>query len=318
MIDISVLVNQLIHLFLIICIGYLVYKVGIFNDAVNKHLNKLVLNVTLPLLMISSVLNMSNPPDTEILIPLFVISIGFFILMPVVAFIVVKIMLKTLRIVKSRQGVYMFMLIFSNTAFMGMPILEAACGENGSTAVFYAAVFNIFFNLGVFSYGVLIIGYGETSKATFKIKSLISPGIIGSILAIVFFLFKITLPDTLTATISSVGGLTSPIAMLLIGSSLASMKLSDVLGEWRVYVFSFLKQFILPIAFYPLFKLLISDDLLFNVIFIEFTMPIANLAFMIATEQNLDVKFVSKTIFISTAMSLITIPLVLYLCQAIY
>lgn len=65
-------------------------------------------------------------------------------------------MLKTFHIVKSRQGVYMFMLVFSNAGFMGMPILQAACGENGSTAVFYAAVFNIFF-INYYSFRIVIM-----------------------------------------------------------------------------------------------------------------------------------------------------------------
>ena len=64
-------------------------------------------------------------------------------------------MLKTFHIVKSGQGVYMYMLVFSNVGFMGMPILQAVCGENGSTAVFYAVAFNIF-SLITISLGLLL------------------------------------------------------------------------------------------------------------------------------------------------------------------
>lgn len=313
MIDMTVLVNQLIQLFLIICIGYFVFKIGILNEQVNKHINSLVINITMPLMIVSSVLSMTNRPDSSTIASLFTVSIGFFIIMPVLAFILVKIMLKTMHIVKARQGVYMFMMIFSNVGFMGMPILQAACGEDGSTAVFYAAVLNIFFNLAVFTYGVIMIGYGDTVKTTLKIKDLLSPGILCSVIAIIIYALNIHFPSTIENVIDTVGDLTSPLAMILVGSTLASIRLRDVFNEWRIYVFCGIKQFILPILLYPVFRLCISDDLLFNVMFIEFLMPVANIALMLATEHKLDYKFVSKTIFISTLMSLISIPLVMCL-----
>lgn len=318
MIDMNVLVNQLIQLFLIICVGYLVFKVKVFNESVNKHLNGFVIHVTLPLMIISSVLKIENHPDSSTIILLFCASIIFFIAMPFLAFVIVKIMLKTMKIVKSRQGVYMFMLIFSNVGFMGMPILQAACGENGTTAVFYAAVLNIFFNISAFTYGVIMIGYGETVKTTFQIKSLLSPGILCSLLAVIIYALNIHFPSTLENVIGTIGDLTSPLAMLLVGSTLASMKISEVFNEWRVYIFSIIKQFLLPILLYPVFRICIGDDLLFNVLFIEFLMPVANIALMLATEYELDYKFVSKTIFISTVISLVTIPLVIYICGIIY
>lgn len=314
----TVLINQLIQLFLIICLGYLIFKVGILNENVNKHINSLILNVTLPSMVVGSVLAMTDRPDKSIVITLFAVSIGFYILMPLLAFIIVKILRKTIKIGTNQQGLYIFMLIFSNIAFMGIPILQAACGEQGTTAVFYIAVLNIFFNLAAFTYGVIVIGYGNEVKTSLKIKSLLSPGIICSILAVIFYVFNLHLPETFESVLSTVGNLTSPLAMLLVGSTLASMKLGEVFNEWRVYVFCILKQIIIPILLYPVFRLIISDDLLFTVMFIEFLMPVANIALMIATEYKLDNKFASKTIFISTAMCLATIPLVMYLCGIIY
>lgn len=318
MIDMTVLVNQIIQLFIIICLGYLLFKIGILNETVNKHINSLILNVSLPFMIISSVLSLTEHPEKSIIITLFAVSIGFYIIMPAIAFIVVKILRKTIRIHANRQGAYMFMLIFSNIAFMGIPILQAACGEQGATAVFYIAVLNIFFSLASFTYGVILIGYGNEVKTSLKLKNLFTPGIICSVLAVVFYVFNIHLPAMIDNVLGTVGDLTSPLAMLLVGSTLASMKLGEVFNEWRIYVFCILKQIVIPILLYPVFRLIISDDLLFNVMFIEFLMPVANIALIMATEYKLDNKFVSKTIFISTAMCLLTIPLVMYLCGIIY
>ena len=318
MINMIVLIEQLIQLFIIICVGFIAYKVNIFNDKSIKSLNRFILDITLPLMMIDSVLSMKQRPEGTEVFTLSGASFIFYLFMPIIAFIVVKIMVKTLHIKRSRQGAYMFMLIFANVGFMGFPILQAACGAQGDTAVFYAAVLNIFFNISAFTYGVVMIGYGEAKQTALKLKSLLSPGIVSAVLAIVIYLLDIHLPSTIESVIDTVGGLTSPLAMILVGTTLASIKLSEVFNEWRVYVFVLIKQFFLPILLYPVFRLFLGDTLLFNVLFIEFLMPVANTALMLSGEYGGDTKFISKTIFISTAMSLVTIPLTIYLCGIIY
>lgn len=318
MINMTVLIHQLIQLFLIICIGFIAFKTKVLNEKSNHAINKFILDVTLPFMIINSVLSMGERPSISSVATLFAASIIFYLIMPVIAFIVVKIMLKTMRIKKSRQGAYMFMLIFSNVGFMGFPILQAACGPLGDTAVFYAAVINIFFNLSAFTYGVIMIGYGDTKKTALKLKSLLSPGIISSILAIIIYVFDFRLSSTITNVVETVGDLTSPLAMIMVGATLASIELREVFNEWKIYVFALIKQLLLPILLYPVFRLFLGDGLLFNVMFIEFLMPIANTALMLSDEYGADSKFISKTIFISTAMSLFTMPFTIYICGVIY
>lgn len=318
MVEISVLFNQLFQLFLIMCVGYFVFKVKIFNEEVNKHLNSFVINITLPCLTISSVLTIDQKPENSVLITLFVSSIIFFIIMPAASFIIVKIMLKTMNIATSRQGIYMFMMIFSNVAFMGMPILSNVCGAQGATAVFYAAILNIIFNIAAFTYGIIIIGYGDTMKATFQLKNILTPGIICSILALFIYALNFHFGQTITSVLTTVGNLTSPLAMLLVGSTLATVELKQVFNEWRIYVFTIIKQILLPFIAYPIYRLFIRDDLLFTVMFIEFLMPVANIALIFSTQYHLDNKFVSKAIFISTLTSIVTIPLMMYICPHVY
>ena len=323
MIDMHVLVNQLIELFIIICLGYLMFKIGILNETVDKHINSLIVNVTMPCLIIDAVLSIdsSSRPDGSTVAALFAVSIGFFIIMPIIAFILVKILRITIRIKPKRQGIYMFMFIFSNVGFMGIPILRAAFGSQADVAVFFAAVLNIFFNLAVFTYGVIMIGYGDEAETTFKLKDLLSPGILSSVIGLFIYIFNFHFPASFEAvghSITTIGDLTPPLAMILVGSTLASIPLKDVFTEWRIYVYAILKQILVPIALYPVYRLIMKDDLLFNVMFIELLMPVANIALILCTQYNLDRKFASKVIFISTIMSLVSIPVVIYMWGKIY
>ena len=101
--------------------------------------------------------------------------------------------------------------------------------------------------------------------------------------------------------------------MMLIGSTLASMKIREIFKDKRVYLFTFVKLIIMPLICYPLFQLFIKVALIRNVFFIESLMPAANTALIFATEFDLDSKLVSRTIFLTTLLSLFTIPLFLYL-----
>ncbi|MCR5737241.1 MAG: AEC family transporter [Eubacterium sp.] len=323
MIHMNVLVSQLIELFIILCLGYFMCKRNILNEDVNKHINALIVNITMPCMILNAVLSIDSSarPEASTLGLLFAVSIGFFLIMPVISFLLVKGMLKAFHIVKARQGAYMFMMIFSNVGFMGIPILRAATGDQAPVAVFYAAIFNIFFNIAVFTYGVIMIGYGDSANTKFQFKKLLSPGILSALFALLIYLTQFHFPPALESVdhaIGTVGELTPALAMMLVGSTLATMKIRDVFNEWRIYIFAVLKQILLPILLYPLYQLLIPDKLLLNVMFIEFLMPVANVALILCTQYNLDKKFASKVIFITTLMSLVTIPVVFYLCNLIY
>ena len=162
MINISVLFNQLIMLFLIICTGYLAYKLQYFDELTNKKLNKLVVNITLPMTTIDSVLSMAQRPKGSTVLFVFIASIVLYAVLPIISFIIIKL----IKMPFNTQGIYTFMLTFSNVGFMGFPVIQAAFGsEQGTTAVFYAAILNIIFTCCTFTYGVVLIGYGTAKKS---------------------------------------------------------------------------------------------------------------------------------------------------------
>ncbi len=322
--DMSVLITQLIQLFLVMAVGYIAFKMKILNHTVCKHLSTFVLEITMPIMIIDAVLSLDNSqkPGTSTIITLFVASILFYVVMPIIAFVVVKILAKTIHIKKYREGLYMLMMVFGNVGFMGFPILKAACGENGELAVFYAAILNIFFNIAFFTYGIMIVGYGTEAQGKISWKKFISPGMISSFVGIALYAFGIHYPatgkgnvvtDILEGLFGTIGDLTPPLAMIIVGATLASVALKEVFSEWRIDVFIFIRQIVIPQLLFPIFKIFIKDSLLSIVLFIEFLMPIANSATIVANEYDLDSRFTAKAIFISTLASIVAIPLILWL-----
>lgn len=307
--DIQVILMQMIQLFLVIGLGYFLFKVKILDVELNKRLTTLLLTVTTPALILSSVLSTTEYlPYTDILF-VFLVGILVYIALPILGWILVKIM----RIPLPQQGLYIFMTVFSNIGFMGFPVMKAIFGND---AVFYTAIFNMLFNLLVFSVGTGIMGYGTGRKMKFNPKDLLSPGVVASLVALVIYMGKIQFPDVISSTVTMIGDITTPIAMLIIGSTLANIPLKEVFSELRIYPYTVIKQVIIPVLAYPILRLFIQDPLILGVTLIMISMPVANSAVLFATEYDGDVSLAAKAVFMTTLLSIVTIPFIVALFLA--
>lgn len=137
--DISVIINTMLELFIMMAIGYILMKKQWIDDAFTSKLNFMVLNVTTPFLILNSVYS-QKPDDKSIVFLLIGIGILLYLaVLPVLSLVVVKI----LRIEPEKQGIYRFMTIYANTGFMGFPVMNALYGAFG---VFCMAMINMLFN----------------------------------------------------------------------------------------------------------------------------------------------------------------------------
>ena len=224
--DIMVVINQMIQLFLIIGLGYFMQKKKILNDELNTKLNFIVISITTPALIFSSVCTTSISEKSMVIYTL-AIATAVYVALPVISFVLVKLM----RIPMHQKGLYMFMTIFSNTGFMGYPIMKALFGND---AVFYTALFNILFNLEVFTLGVILINYGNDVKMKLNPKNLLSPGVVASIIAIFIYFLEIPIHDVIANSCGMVGDMTTPLAMMIIGAPLANIKVKELFTEFRL------------------------------------------------------------------------------------
>ena len=304
--DVFVILMQMIQLFLVMALGYILFKVNILDEIMNKRLTTLVLSVTTPAMIIGSVLNTKVTQELNDILFVFLIGLLTYIILPIIGFIIVKVM----RVPKSQQGLYIFMTVFSNIGFMGFPVMKAIFGND---AVFYTAIFNMIFNLFVFTIGKKIMSFGTSQKIEVNIKSILSPGVIASLIALFVYFTRLQFPTVIVSTINMVGDITTPIAMMIIGSTLATIPLKEVFTEFRIYPYTLIKQIIVPIIIYPLLKLFINDSLILGVTLIMISMPVGNSAVLFANEYGGDVSLAAKNIFMTTLFSVLTIPFIVAL-----
>lgn len=302
--DIGVIVNQMLVLFIVMIIGYITNKKNILDVNVNKKISSLLLNITAPALILSSVVNRDKAGDPKLVLDIAVLAIILYAILPFLGIVLAKI----LKVPKEDENLYQFMTIFSNVGFVGFPVIESIFG---SEAVFFAAIINLVFNVFCYSYGIYLIS--ESNKLSFDIKTLINPGIIVSIIAIIIYITNIEVPLVIKETTSMIGGITTPLAMMLIGSSLGEVPIKEVFLEKRLYPYTFIKQIIMPIIFFLILKPFVTNELILGIIIIVSAMPVATITIMFCNEYEGNISLASKTIFITTLCSIVTIPALVYI-----
>ena len=310
--DTNVIISQMIILFLILTLGYFIFKIKLVDDNFTKQLSALVIKVTMPALLLSSVLDITERQPLRDVLTSFGIAVAlFFIVMPIVGFLLAKLF----RVKRNSTGLYVFMATFSNVGFMGFPVISALAGEVG---LFYAAIYNLVFNVAVFTLGVWLVNHDKDGESSgFDIKLLMSPGVIAALLAIALYFMNIKLPVLLCDTIRSVGSITSPSAMLIIGCTLAKMDVKTVFSDWRLYPWILIKQIVIPILLWIPLAMIIKNEILLTVTFILFLMPVANNAVLFANTYNGDAELAARSVFLTTLFSLLTVPICVWAVQFI-
>ena len=300
--DVMVVFQTMLKLFLLLILGFVLFKCHIFDEYTNKKISALIVNVASPMLIISSIAGVEGSNKSIVFL-----MIGAGILMYIGFIILGKIINRIFPFPKKDWPVYECMVVFANTGFMGYPVLLDVFGQE---AVFYASLIHMAFNFFVYTYAIMCLTKGDDSEFKLNFKQLLTPGIILIFVGIFIYLFDIQLPSVLMDTINSVGSLTAPLSMMMIGSSLAVYPIKDSFTDWRSYVFAFVRLMIVPFVTMIMCRLLHIDAYYANITIITNAMPVGSMVLMLATQYNANVKIVTRNIVVSTLLSVITIPIV--------
>lgn len=300
--DIMVVFQTMLKLFLLLVLGFVLFKCHIFDEYTNKKISALIVNVASPMLIISSIAGVEGNDKSIVFL-----MIGAGILMYIGFIILGKIINRIFPFPKKDWPVYECMVVFANTGFMGYPVLLDVFGQE---AVFYASLIHMAFNFFVYTYAIMCLTKGDDSGFKLNFKQLLTPGIILIFVGIFIYLFDIQLPSVLMDTVNSIGSLTAPLSMMMIGSSLAVYPIKDSFTDWRSYVFAFVRLIIVPFVTMLVCRLLHINPYYANITIITNAMPVGSMVLMLATQYNANVKIVTRNIVVSTLLSVITIPIV--------
>lgn len=302
--DNSSVINQVLILFLIIGVGYYAKKRDIINEEINKGLNKILLELTLPLMIISSFDYTFSSEIMGNIIKIFIYSLGIHV------FLILISAWPYVKLDKDKRDILRFITIFSNCGFMGYPVLGSIYGKIG---ILYASVFNIPYNFFAWSFGVMLFSREKDSKSLKKV--LLNPGILAVFIGVFLFMFSIKLPKPIYSTFKLVGDMTTPLSMIIIGVMISEIRFKKVFEEASIYYASFIRLILVPALTFLILSLINADPMLRNIAVAVEAMPAAALSAILAQAHDKKPEFASQAVFITTLLSVVTIPLVLSLLE---
>ena len=232
------------------------------------------------------------------------------------ALIVVMLSILISHFVFRKDGVAAFATSFANPGFFGIPLIVASLGQG---AVFYAAPFIAFLNIGQWTYGVSRLN-GQPVLQGFQPKKLIkAPFVIAILVGIFLFVTQIKLPEILSSCLSNVAGLNTPLAMFTVGVYLAQTDLKKMLGRRSLCLISALRLLVIPaLSLLILMLFPVSMEQMRTVLLIVAACPVGSNVAVYAQLHNKDYPYAVETVVISTLLSIVTIPFILYLSSLIW
>lgn len=302
--EMPTIINSVISLFLIMLVGVYGSKKGIINSNVSRGLTGILLDITLPCMIIMSFSFQYDEGVKSNVLKAFYYSFSVYIIIAMVS------RLLMLPIKNEKKTILHFANIFTNTGYIGFPILNILYGTE---AVMYGSIFNIFFTIFLWTYGVIIFK-GKMEKKELGIemlKALKNPSLIAVYIGIAMMIFNLKLPEIILVSVNSIGSMTGPISMIIVGALAYKVNIKEHLKDWTIYYGIVAKSIIIPAVLYFLSLLINDTTIVSNSVIILASMPAAAMTSIFADTFNIKRDYAAVFVVITTLLSVFTLPVFL-------
>jgi malate permease and related proteins len=297
----NAVINQVAILFLIMGIGVIARKKKILKDEVKKGVTDLILNISLPCMIISSFNQEFSVDMLFNAASILIFSIGTHI----ASYSIGKILY--FKSSADRKNILRYFTVFSNAGFMGYPVLEALYGRTG---IFYASIYAIPARVFMWTLGIML--FTKKKEPNYLKQIFLNPGIIAVGIGVIPLLLSTKFPVVISQTLNIMGNMTTPLSMLVVGAMLADADIKDII-DGEVFYGSFIRLIMIPVATLIVLKSLgVSGEVLGTTVVLT-AMPAGTFTAILAGKFNANEMFASNCVFVTTVLSIITIPFIILL-----
>lgn len=292
--------QQMIVILFAMVLGYTAQKKGVLTQAANGVLSKLLLNITAPALILGSAMVGEALPEFSELLSILKVAVFFYGMEFLIAFAAAPLIGGGPK----QRGVWRFALSCSNMGFIGFPVVMKLFGPE---KLIYAAILMLPFNVISYSFGPLMLAGAKS----FSWKQFTSPSVLASFGALFISLFRIRLPALVGECVNFIGDITVPLSLVLVGSLLAAVPVGKVFTNPRLWLITASRLLIQPALIWLILRNMPGvSAVVMGVAVIEMGMPVAANGSMLSIEHGGDTETVAQITFLTTLLSIVTIPLV--------
>ena len=305
MVDLNNLIDLQIEIFVLMAIGYILAKMGIITKNARKSITDLVLDVILPANIIYSFLIEMNGEIIRSCLVILIVSI--------IIQLGCQIFGKYLftRVTPRQNSVLKYATICSNAGFMGSPLIQGLYGLDG---LLFSSIYLIPQRIVMWSGGVACFTDAKGKEVIKKVAT--HPCIVAVYIGMFLMITQISLPNYVTTTLSSLSNCTMTLSMVVIGGILSEISIKTVINKITLY-FSFIRLIFIPLLVLGGCLLFQLPTLVTAVSTVLAGMPAGTTTAILAEKYDGDSKLAVELVFLTTALSLITIPLLSLLVNAV-
>lgn len=295
--------NQIIIMFIILLIGAFCYLKGIITKDGTKQLSSVALNIVNPVLIFMSYQSEYDKELVHGLLWSFLLSAISYAVTILLTYVLIR--KKTPDLAVERVSS-----IYSNCAFMCIPLIN---GIYGSEGVLYLTAYLTFFNLLIWTHGLMTMK-GERDFSSL-VKALLSPSVLSVFIGLIFYLTNIRLPSVPASALQYIADMNTPMAMIIAGATAAQTNVLKALQNKRLYYVSLCKLIILPAAAFFVTWLLSPPPVVLMTVTIAAACPSATMCTMFAVNLDKNPKTASEIFTVTTILSAVTLPLMTIFCD---
>ena len=297
-----ILIKQILVMLAMMSIGVVLYKIKAVDETGVAQLSNLALYVATPCVVLRA---LAIPFDAE------KISTGVVVMLFFLVIFFVSIVVGRFGCGKvDRIGT--FAVVFSNSGFVGIPLIE---GILGSEYVFYVTMTMVVSTITFWTYGVYLMS-GDKNEVSVK-KIISNPNLIAVVVGMALFFAPVELPYVVAQVINGMANMNTGLGMVILGATLGASNIGLMISDTRLYKAILLRLIAVPLVCIPILMLMPVEFEVRMVMMIIAAAPAASATSMLALKYGGDYSYGTGLAIGTTIVSMITMPLVLALAMAI-
>ena len=299
-----VVTGQVVTLFLMMGVGFALFRRGRLDRAGLDQMTHLLLYVVTPCVILDA---FQIDWDGAMLHNLALGALLLLLTNGVYALLV----LPLFRRGGAAGAVLRFGAMYGNCGYMGLPLVAAVVGDG---ALIYAALCVAAFNLFSWTHGAALMGGRQAISLK---RALLNPGVIALACGLPLFLLRVRLPAMIGGAVGFLADLNTPLAMIIIGGQMAQANWADTFRSGRLYAAAGVKLVVMPAVTALILLPFRPDGLLFITMVLLSAAPTAGLTAMFAQRFDRAPAAAAQLVTLSTLLCVVTLPLFAVLARAL-
>ena len=284
--------------------GFLVCKAKLVRPEHLGSTSALLLYACSPAMFINALITPDLSPDLPG-------KMGLFILISFIGEVALMLLLRFIcRKKKQDFGLRMLSVasVMGNVGFFGMPVVRALFPDAPEAAV-YSCMFNISLNIVAWTVCVFTLT-GEKKHMSLR-AALLNPSLLSAAVGFVLYLAnaKAWLPDLVQGGIRTLGAMSTPLCMLILGIRLATLDFRKMFTTPIIWLISAGKLLVFPLFCWLMVLPLPLDPVFKGCMLMLAATPCASIILNLAEMHNSGQDLAANCALLSTLLSIATIPL---------